>query len=96
MTKEKKMTIVSATAATAILAAIIAGAAATALVGCDRVENCSRVDENAKKSTSNAWTYHGRECSTKVIEIEGHKYIIMDGYYSGNIIHAASCQCMTK
>lgn len=86
MTKEKKMTIVSATAATAILAAIIAGAAATALVG------CGRVDGNAK-DTSNAWTYHGRECCTKVIEIEGHKYIIMDGYYSGNIVHAASCGC---
>ena len=94
MTKEKKMTIVSATAATAILAAIIAGAAATALVGCDRVENCSRV-ENAK-STSNAWTYHGRECCTKVVEVEGHKYILMDGYKAGGIIHAASCWCTTK
>lgn len=90
MTKEKKMTIVSGAAATAILAAIIAGAAATAavLAGCTRVENDKDIDK--------AWTCHGNDCSTKVIEIDGHKYIIMDGYYSGNIIHAASCWCMSS
>ena len=43
-----------------------------------------------------AWTRHGSTTFTKVVEIEGHKYIIMDGSYSGNIIHAASCQCMSK
>ena len=69
----------------AIIAAI---AATTILAGCGRVENA--------KSTSNAWTYHGRECCTKVIEVEGHKYILMDGYKAGSIIHAASCRCMNK
>lgn len=82
------MTIVSAAASTAVLAAIIVGAAATALVGCDRVENDKDIDS--------AWTFHGMDCHTKVVEVEGHKYIIMDSYYAGGIIHAASCRCMNK
>ncbi len=48
------------------------------------------------KEVNAAWTYHGRECCTKLVEIDGHKYIIIDGNYSGNIIHAASCWCMGK
>lgn len=88
MTKKRKMSIVSATSATAILAVIVVGAVATALVGCDRVENDRDID--------NAWTFHGLDSYTKTVEIEGHKYIILDGYYAGGIIHAASCQCMNK
>lgn len=72
----KKMTIVVAATATAILA------------GCVKVE----CDENTDK----AWLSHGKECYTKVVEVEGHKYIIMYGIYSGGIIHAASCTCMSK
>ena len=63
-------------------------AAAAILAGCTRVDN--------DKSIYNAWTNHGRECCTKVIEIEGHKYILMDGFTAGGIIHAASCGCMNK
>ena len=40
-----------------------------------------------------SWISHDNEVVTKVVEIEGHKYIIMDGYYSGGIIHAESCGC---
>jgi hypothetical protein len=58
------------------------------LQGCDEVVKDNNID--------NAWTYHGMSCYTKVVEIEGHKYIIMDGSYSGNIIHAASCSCLNK
>ena len=99
MTRKKKMTIVSTAASTAILAAIVAGAVATTLVGCGRVENARGTnDAESAKSTSNAWTQHGRGCCTKVVEIEGHKYILLDGTYSDNtiIIHAASCGCMNK
>ena len=39
------------------------------------------------------WISHGNEVTTKVVEIEGHEYIIMDGFYSGGIIHAESCRC---
>lgn len=39
------------------------------------------------------WTTHGMETATKVVVIEGHKYILYDGYYSGGIIHAESCHC---
>ena len=41
----------------------------------------------------NAWSNHGNCITTKVVQIEGHKYIIMDGLYSGGIIHAESCDC---
>lgn len=68
---------------------IIAVAAATAvLAGCAKVEDDKNIDK--------AWTCHGNDCCTKVVEVEGHEYIIMDGFYSGGIIHAASCRCMNK
>ena len=74
----KKMIIIAAVVATAILA------------GCDKVEN----DKN--KDLGKGWCFHGMYCRTKVVEIEGHKYIILDGDNYGNIIHAASCECMNK
>lgn len=67
---------------------IIAAAAAAALAGCCKTEDSKDVDK--------AWTYHGMDCYTKAVEVDGHKYIIMDGFYSGSIIHAASCWCMKK
>jgi hypothetical protein len=69
---------------------IIAAAVATAvLAGCyGKIEDDKDIDK--------AWTGHGLDCCTKVVEIKGHEYIIMDGPYSGCIIHAASCQCMSK
>jgi hypothetical protein len=58
----------------------------TMLVGCsDSLEDASDKD--------NKWISHGIDVVTKVVEIEGHKYIIMYGYYSGGIIHAESCGC---
>lgn len=29
----------------------------------------------------------------KEVEVKGHIYIIFDGYYGGNIIHAEHCPC---
>ena len=31
--------------------------------------------------------------SIKEVEVKGHVYLIFDGYYSGNIIHAEHCPC---
>ena len=28
-----------------------------------------------------------------IVEIEGHKYVIYDGYRQGGIVHAESCPC---
>ena len=56
------------------------------LVGC----NTSFEDAPDKDKT---WISHGNEATTKVVEIEGHKYIIMDGFRCGCIIHAESCGC---
>lgn len=59
------------------------------LVGCGAPssENVSNKDKD------NMWNSHGQCTSTKVVKIEGHKYVIMIGYKSGGIIHAESCDC---
>jgi major membrane immunogen (membrane-anchored lipoprotein) len=58
----------------------------TMLVGCSgSFEDASDRDK--------AWMSHGNYTGTKVIEIEGHKYIIMVGFKCGGIIHAESCGC---
>lgn len=31
-----------------------------------------------------------------IVEVEGHKYVIYDGYNQGGIIHAESCSCKEK
>ena len=53
---------------------------------------CSASFEDASDK-DNTWIVHSSDVKTKVVEIEGHKYIIMDGFYSGGIIHAESCRC---
>ena len=30
------------------------------------------------------------------VEVEGHKYIIYDGYNQGGIVHAESCPCKER
>lgn len=66
---------------------LIVAIAATALCGCEKV-----VDSQETKAAE-PWVYHGRDLCTKIVELDGHKYIIMDGYKCGGIIHAASCGC---
>lgn len=39
------------------------------------------------------WTSHGRDLVTKVVSIEGHKYVLVDGYRCTGIVHAESCDC---
>lgn len=58
----------------------------TMLVGCG-------TSYEAAPDKDNSWIQHGNEVTTKVVTIEGHKYIIMDGFHSGGIIHAESCGC---
>lgn len=31
-----------------------------------------------------------------IVEVEGHKYVIYDGYNQGGIVHAESCPCKKK
>ena len=61
---------------------------------CTVLAGCTNVEDDKENDT--VWTCHGKDCATKVVTIEGHKYIIMDGFYSGNIVHAASCDCQAK
>jgi hypothetical protein len=55
------------------------------LAGCIKCEETPEYD--------NAWAKHGNCIITKVIRIEGHRYIILCGSYAGTIIHAESCDC---
>ena len=70
--------------------AILVGFMGWMVVGCDRVENDKYTDSDK------IWCVYGFYCRTKVVEIEGHKYIIIDGSSGCGIIHAASCECMNK
>ena len=60
------------------------------LVGCD-APSSSPSFENTRDD--NTWQPQARCVKTKVVEIEGHKYIIMAGLNCGSIIHAESCKC---
>ena len=73
-----------------IIIAAIAILVGWMVVGCDRVENDKYTDSDKR------WCVYGFYCRTKVVEIEGHKYILMDGSSGCGIIHAASCECMNK
>ena len=61
---------------------------AIGLAGCIKTDNDLHINDK--------WTYHGNTSYTKVVEIEGHTYIIYSRYNAGNVIHAASCKCMCK
>ena len=47
-------------------------------------------------SPNPSWTSHGMCCMTRAVEVEGHRYIILDGMHGNGIVHAASCPCMSK
>lgn len=47
-------------------------------------------------SPNPSWTSHGMCCMTRAVEVEGHRYIILDGMRGNGIVHAASCPCMSK
>lgn len=68
-----------------IITAIVAAACAC-MTGCNPVEDSADIDKS--------WTHHGYACTTKVVTIENHKYVILHGARLGNIVHAASCECM--
>lgn len=67
---------------------VIVAAMVAACYGCLKVEKSSDADK--------AWQDHGRYVLTKTVEIEGHKYIIMDVTDGGSIIHSAACPCHSK
>ena len=68
---------------------LVIAIAAVSLAGCMKAERAESADQ--------AWTSHGYAVGgtvvTKVVEIEGHRYVIMSGLKQGGIIHAESCPC---
>ena len=56
---------------------------------------CYRSRQDAHNITE-PWTSHGNLVDTKIVFIEGHKYIILDTEFGANIIHAESCNCKSK
>ena len=68
---------------------VIAIVASAVFAGC-------RPNIEKDKNHKDPWTDHGKDVATKVVEIDSHKYILMDGYYAGGIIHAESCRCKSE
>ena len=63
--------------------------AALGLVGCDSIET-----EKIKTTETTKIKYYRNDNSfIYSIEIEGHLYIVFDGYHEGSIIHAEHCPC---
>ena len=62
-------------------------ASALCLSGCEENTDSASTQPNGKyfKNSFGACIYS--------VEIEGHEYIIFDGYRKGGIIHSESCQC---
>ena len=70
---------------------------ALVLFGCTtNTENAENTEIKQKPVEDKCYkTYFDDYSGNKIfgIEIEGHQYIIYDGYYAGNIIHAEHCTC---
>ena len=66
--------------------------AALGLVGCRSIET-----EKIKATDTTKLKYYRNDHTTIYsIEIEGHLYIVFDGYHEGGIIHAEHCSCKMK
>ena len=65
-------------------------ASALCLSGCEEHTDSSSTQPNRKgfKDSFHSCIYS--------LEIEGHAYIIFDGYHKGGIIHSESCPCKEK
>lgn len=37
--------------------------------------------------------YQNGADSVYIVTVEGHKYVIYDGYHQGGIVHAENCEC---
>jgi hypothetical protein len=57
---------------------------------------CYHRNKQKANDIKEPWTAHGNLSHTKVVLIEGHKYIILDTDDGANIIHAESCNCKSK
>lgn len=55
------------------------------IVGCESLSE-GKVDRKIVGSTDEIY----------IVEVEGHKYVIYDGYNQGGIIHAESCPCKER
>lgn len=59
---------------------------------------CSSVEIETTKTTETTKVKYYRNDGTSIysIEVEGHLYIVFDGYHEGSIIHAEHCPCKMK
>lgn len=58
---------------------------------------CSTIETKEVKTTETTKIKYYRLDHTSIysIEVEGHLYIVFDGYHEGSIIHAEHCPCKT-
>lgn len=59
--------------------ALLIAFAAIMIVGCTPEQE----NNTTLSMTSNVFT----------VMVDGHKYVVFDGYYKGGIVHAESCWC---
>lgn len=65
------------------------------LSGCCRVIPEDHANKQ-KEEANGTWIYVGNSMTVRITEIGGHEYVLLCGYKSGGIVHAASCRCMNK
>ena len=53
--------------------------------------SCESPQVKEKQTVSKTWW----EDNVHEVEVKGHIYLIFDGIYKGNIIHAEHCPCKT-
>lgn len=72
----------------------LAIASALCLAGCGVKDDSASAQ--SRESASPGEKYFKKSAYTFIysIEIEGHEYIIFDGFRKGGIIHSESCPCM--
>ena len=59
---------------------------------------CSSIETSATETAETTKIKYYRDDGTFIysVEVEGHLYIIFDGYHEGSIIHAEHCPCKMK
>jgi hypothetical protein len=74
--------------------ALLCSIIATIITGCYQEKSKRENESKFNKEDLTEWTCVGDDTYIKNIVIEKHKYIIIKGTHSSNIIHSNSCPCI--
>ena len=71
-----------------VLVAVVLG---VALVGCEIDTKAGPSSETSFRSAQNAG-----DIDIRIVKVQGHDYIVLDGYKQGGICHSESCPCKSE